>query len=112
MHETAGVCLPLAFYGGSRNAYAGWGLPSKHGHSRKGCGNSRPRGRRDAERQREWEATRKVLDELAPEIVEQCKKRKLTKTRLAGLLPHKAWTFSVSSPHRAGEVVTYALSRD
>ena len=60
----------------------------------------------DAERQLEWDITRVALDELGPEIVEQCKKRKLKKTRLSGLLRHKAWTFSVCTPHQPGEMAT------
>ncbi len=60
----------------------------------------------DAERQLEWDITRVALDELGPEIVEQCKKRKLKKTRLGGLLRHKAWTFSVCTPHQPGETAT------
>jgi len=60
----------------------------------------------DAERQREWDVTRDALDELGPEIVAACKTRKRKKTRLAGLLRHKAWTFSVCTPHQPGEMAT------
>lgn len=60
----------------------------------------------DAQRQLQWEITREALDEIAPEIVTQCTARRLKRTRLAGLLRHKAWTFSVSAPHRRGEVAT------
>lgn len=60
----------------------------------------------DAERQLEWDITRVALDELGPEIVEQCKKRKLKKTRLSGVLRHNAWTFSVCTPHQPGEMAT------
>ena len=45
----------------------------------------------DAQPQLEWDITGQALDEIAPEIVVQCTTRQLKKTRLAGLLPHKAW---------------------
>lgn len=67
----------------------------------------RTRGAADnAQRQLEWDIARAALDEIAPEIVTQCTTRKLKKTRLAGLLRHTAWTFSICAPHQPGEIAT------
>lgn len=60
----------------------------------------------DAERQREWDVTRQALDSLAPEVVDECRKRKLPTSRLKGLLRHKAWTFSICSSHQPSEIAT------
>ena len=60
----------------------------------------------EAERRLEWDITRGALDQLAAEVVAECKTRRRKKTRLAGLLRRKAWTFSVCTPHQPGEMAT------
>ncbi|MCE5288874.1 MAG: hypothetical protein LLG14_06480 [Nocardiaceae bacterium] len=60
----------------------------------------------DAQRQLEWDITRCALDDIAAEVVAECTARKLKKTRLKGLLRHKAWTFSIRTPRQPGQANT------
>ncbi|WP_156432856.1 hypothetical protein [Mycobacterium sp. M26] len=57
----------------------------------------------DAERDRGWTRTREALDELAPEVVAECARRHVKKTRLGRLRAASGWVFTLCADHRPGE---------
>lgn len=60
----------------------------------------------EAERQREWNATRAALDSLAPEIIAECRRHRRKRIRLDGTLLKRAWTFEICTEHIPGHGIT------
>ncbi|AQT80596.1 hypothetical protein B1R94_16990 [Mycolicibacterium litorale] len=60
----------------------------------------------EAERQRQWDATRAALDSLGPEIVAECRRHRRKRIRLDGALFRRAWAFRLCTEHIPGHGIT------